>query len=238
MAQQQTMNLDTFRYAMDDIAQWDRWVPSMKRGRTGVEFTLLKLLGLAENKIFVPEIGIVEIKVARSVGGTWYNPYVPTQIQLLELQNVEWQMDPKEAIEKYGLPDRRGRYGILSHLIYFEQGITGIWLDIKDGAVMLRHYGTVIAKWYVSDIYEQFKSRRRALIYVMASTQMGGNLEWFRYDRADLGFDASIDSISREIEYRHVEFRLRLRTRKTRRDAFFGINSEHALDIFGYRHAI
>jgi DNA modification methylase len=80
------------------------WVPSQRRGPTGIGHTFEHLLGLTENNIALPDLGKIEIKAHR-IGAT-------SLITLFTFNRNAWRISPLLAVKKYGTPDSRGRLGL------------------------------------------------------------------------------------------------------------------------------
>lgn len=155
------------------------WLPSQRRGPTGVGYTLEKLLGIRENNIATPDLGRIELKAHRS------NTSSP--ITLFTFNRKAWKMKPLEAIHKYGTPDENGRYGIYFTLSYTSRSSTGLLLHIDDTSISLQHIsGELLAVWQLETLASRFMQKIPALILVNAQSEMRGDKEWFRYCRARL----------------------------------------------------
>lgn len=183
------------------------WVPSRRKGPTGVGHTLEQLLGLSENNIASPDLGEIELK-ARRLGGS-------SMVTLFTFNRKVWKMPPLAAIRQYGTFDKDGRQGI-----YFTMSQTpnssGLFLDIEEEAISVRHIdGTLIATWRLADLAERFMKKLPALLLVSASSEMRGETEWFRYERAQLLAGTSLEIIRSQLRIGHIRVDLRLHDKGT-----------------------
>jgi len=83
------MTINQFRLRFDKIRQMG-WVPSKRRGPTGVGHTLEQLLGLKENNVALPDLGKVELKAHRVNS--------PSMITLFTFNRRAWKMNQLDAI--------------------------------------------------------------------------------------------------------------------------------------------
>jgi len=162
------------------------WVKSERKGPTGIGHTLEKLIGLSENNLAYPDLGKIELKAHRINSSS--------MITLFTFNRKVWKMKPLDAIRKYGTPDRNGRLGL-----YFTMSCTpnsaGLFLFIEDKAISVRHIsGELIAEWYFDALERRFLEKVPGLILVSAFSEMRGDDEWFKFERAQLltGTSASI----------------------------------------------
>ncbi len=167
------------------------YVPSARRGPTGIGQTLEQLLELKENNIAVPDWGTIELK-AHQVGSD-------SMITLFTFNRKVWRMKPLEAIRAHGTPDATGRIGM-----YYTMSRTpnsqGLFLHIEPEMISGHHIsGTIVAEWHLETLAQRFMQKIPAMIWVSAFSEMRGNVEWFHYDRARLLTGTSIDIIKSEI---------------------------------------
>lgn len=84
------------------------FIPSTRKGPTGIGHTLETYLGMTENNI--PDIRGVELKAHRT--------NVKSLITLFTFNKKVWKISPLEAVRKYGSEDKTGRLGL-----YYIQGV-------------------------------------------------------------------------------------------------------------------
>jgi hypothetical protein len=168
------VDLETFRKAFAELRA-KGWIESVRRGDTGVGYTLERYLGLTESNIAVPDLGEVELKAHR-VGSN-------SLITLFTFNRKVWQIRPIEAVRRYGAPDRdpakAGRLGL-----YFTLSRTpnssGLFLHVEEEFVALRHIsGEEIAVWQLEALAARFKQKFPAMILVSAHSEMRGDKEYF-----------------------------------------------------------
>jgi hypothetical protein len=107
-----------------DVIKSQGWLPSKRRGPTGIGQTLEQLLGLSENNIALPDLHKVELKAHR-IGSS------SSMITLFTFNRKAWKMKPLEAIRKYGTPDINGRMGLYFTMSPKPTG-TGLFLHTEN----------------------------------------------------------------------------------------------------------
>jgi len=200
------MNLEEFKATFPHIRAM-AWQRSMRRGPTGVGHTLEQLLGLTENNIAVPDLGNVELKAHRVNS--------PSMITLFTFNRKAWKVKPLEAVRRFGTKDANGRIGM-----YFTMSrtpnSTGLFLEIGIETVAVRHIeGTLIAQWSLEAIASRFMKKIPGLVFVTAVSEMRGNEEWFRYDRAQLLTGTSGEILRQQLDSGNVLLDLRLHDKIT-----------------------
>jgi len=186
------------------------WVKSKRKGTTGIGQTLEQLLGIEENNIALPDLGTVELKAHR-VGSS-------SMITLFTFNRKAWKMDPLAAIKKYGIRDDNGRLGM-----YFTMARTpnsmGLFLNVDEITISVRHVsGEVIAEWQLETLAKRFMQKMPVLVLVSAFSEMRGDMEWFKYDRAQLLMGTSSDIIRNQFLSGNVLFDIRMDRRPTKNE--------------------
>ncbi len=202
-----TMTLEEFKEAFARLRE-EGWVPSARRGPTGIGHTLEQYLGLEENNITMPDLGNIELKAHR-IGSS-------SMITLFTFNRKAWRMKPLDAVRKYGTPDQNGRLGL-----YFTMSRTpnsmGLFLYVEAEAVSVRHVsGEVIAEWQLEALAQRFMRKIPALILVSAFSEIRGDTEWFKYERAQLLTGTSPTILRTQILAGNVLVDLRLHDAQTR----------------------
>lgn len=154
------------------------YVKSLRKGPTGIGYTLETLLKIGENNISSPDLGEIELKAQREkhTGMT----------TLFTFNNKAWRMNPLEAIKKYGSLDRNGRLGM-----YYTMGMkpnsAGLFLSVDDTSISIRHIdGKIIAVWELAEIEKRFDAKVKNVLLVKAKTEERDGVEYFLFDRARL----------------------------------------------------
>ncbi len=179
------------------------YVKSMRKGPTGIGYTLETLFKIHENNISLPDFGKIELKAQRErhAGMT----------TLFTFNNKAWKIPPLEAIKKYGSKDKYGRIGI-----YYTMGMkpnsAGLFLYVDDVSISVRSIdGTIIAVWQLAKIKKRFEDKVRNVLLVEAKSEERDGIEYFKYDRARLlsgGTSQSILKNQFENEQLLVDLRL------------------------------
>lgn len=195
------MTLDEFQTLFAQVRQ-KGWVPSERKGPTGIGHTLERLLGLTENNIASPDLGEIELK-ARRLNST-------SMVTLFTFNRKVWRMKPLDAIRTYGTPDKDGRLGL-----YFTMSTTpngsGLFLHLETETISVRHIdGTLIAEWQLEQLADRFMQKVPSLLLVSASSEMRGDREWFRYERAQLLAGTSAEILRSQIAAGKIKVDLRL----------------------------
>ncbi len=200
------ISIDEFKKRFDEIKN-QGWLPTKRRGPTGVGQTLEQLLGLAENNIALPDLEEVELKAHR-IGSS-------SMITLFTFNRKAWKMKPLEAIRKYGTTDINGRMGL-----YFTMSpkptSTGLFLYTESETISVRHIsGEIIAEWLLESLAQQFIKKMPGLVLVSALSEMRGGIEWFNFTRAQLLTETSPEIIREQILAGNVLVDLRLHDKGT-----------------------
>ena len=88
------MNIDQLQEKLFEIKQ-EGYVVSLRRGNTGIGYTLETLLELEENNLKTPDLGTIEIKTQRKEA--------TNRVTMFTFNRGVWQLDQKGLIEKIRL---------------------------------------------------------------------------------------------------------------------------------------
>ncbi len=207
------MNLEELKNKLIKIKNMG-FVPSQRKGTTGVGYTLETLLDIPENNfvkgdlLSVDGVGDIEVKSHRSTSNSL--------ITLFTFNKDAWIMKPLDAIRKYGTQDKKGRLGM-----YFTLSVkpnnSGIFLYISEQYCSVRSIdGTEIAKWFFNDLENQFEKKIHNLLLVTANIEKRNKQEFFHFVRAQLMTGTSSEKLKQEIQNETIKVDLRLHDAKTR----------------------
>ena len=150
------------------------YVASLRKGNTGIGYTLETLLGVEENNLQLPDLGAIELKAQRS--GT------ASRITLFTFNRGAWKISQAEVIEKYGYWDTNGRLSLYS-TTNSRPNSQGLYTKIEDEHVRLYHVdGTLIAQWFGEGLAGTFGEKMPALVAVYADTRTNSDNKeefWF-----------------------------------------------------------
>lgn len=182
------------------------FVKSMRKGPTGIGFTLESLLEITENNIALPDLGFAELKATRL--------NTNNLITLFTFNRKAWIMEPLEAIKKYGSPDKdpskNGRLG-LYYTMSLKPNSVGLFLFVEDQSISVRHIsGETIVKWTLDDIKDQFMKKLPALVLVYADVEEKQGIEYFHYNRACLLSNITSYALINAFKEEHIVIDLRL----------------------------
>ncbi len=217
------MTLGEFKKALARIKR-EGWIPSKRKGSTGIGQTFEQLLGLRENNIALPDWGRVELKAHR-IGSS-------SMITLFTFNRKAWKMKPLDAVRKYGTPDENDRLGL-----YFTMSRTpnsmGLFLHIETDTISVRHIsGEIIAEWQLDTLADRFMQKLPRLILVSAFSEMRGDIEWFKFDRARLLTGTSPEIIRNQLLEGNVILDIRLEQRVSSQDVRFLVNNDKLCELF------
>lgn len=201
------MKLEKFKQKFQNLKE-QGFVKSLRKGPTGVGFTFETLLGLKENNLTLPDIDDIEIKAHRDNS--------KSMITLFTFNNKAWQINPLDAIRKYGSQDDNGRLGM-----YYTMSLTpnsaGLFLSVNDTEISVQHTsGEVVAIWQLSELATRFIEKIPALLFVSAHTEEKNGNEYFHYYRAQLMRETSAELLSELFKTGNLLVDLRLHDQGTR----------------------
>lgn len=184
------------------------FVKSLRKGPTGVGFTFETLLQLKENNLALPDIANIEIKAHRDRS--------KSMITLFTFNRKAWQINPLDAIKKYGSYDDNGRLGL-----YYTMSLTPnsakLFLMVNDIEISVQHTsGEVIATWQLSALMQRFTQKIPALLFISAHTEERDGIEYFHFYRAQLMRETSVELLSELFKTGNLLVDLRLHDKGTR----------------------
>ncbi|MBI4656426.1 MAG: hypothetical protein HY746_06755 [Elusimicrobia bacterium] len=200
------MNLQKFKERLSSLKK-KGYVPSTRKGPTGVGHTLETHLGLKENNVALPDLIEAEIKAHRSDSNN--------MITLFTFNRKVWQLPPLEAVKKYGSLDKNGRKG-LYYTMSLKPNSAGLFLHITNQDISVRHIsGTIIATWSLEKLAETFIRKMPALVLVSAFVEERGGKEWFHFYRAQLLRGTSPALLADQFKAENILVDLRLHDKGT-----------------------
>lgn len=159
------------------------FIPSPRKGSTGVGHCFEQELGARESNIPIPDVGgRVELK------GTRKN--ASSLITLFTFNRAVWLIKQKELINKYGYRDDDGRqalYSTVSNKTPNAQGLH-IKLDEKKNLVILKHKDsdTHLAEWSTYVLAGKFMTKMDRIILGFADSREIDGKEHFHFTEAVL----------------------------------------------------
>jgi hypothetical protein len=183
------------------------FVPSLRKGATGIGYTLETLLGISENNSATPDIEGAELKAHRSNS--------TNMITLFTFNSKAWKMKPLEAVKTYGSLDRDGRQG-LYYTMSLKPNSAGLFLSVEKNKLSVRHIsGKIVVAWEMENIARRFIQKIPALIFVSAFTELRDNIEYFHFYRAQIMKDTTADLLENQFKQENIVVDLRLHDKGT-----------------------
>jgi hypothetical protein len=183
------------------------YVPTMRKGPTGIGYTLETLLGILENNIANPDIEGSELKAHRINANNL--------ITLFTFNNKVWKMPPLEAVKKYGSLDKNGRKG-LYYTMSLKPNSAGLFLDVQKTEISVRHIsGEIIATWQLKVLADRFIQKLPSLIFVSAFNEERDDVEYFHFYRAQFMKGTSSELLADQFKAENILVDLRLHDKGT-----------------------
>lgn len=159
------------------------YIPTLRRGPTGVGHTFEQVFGLDENNLQLPDVGgRIEIKTTRRNAGSL--------ITLFTFNHAVWQFKQKDIIEQYGYFSEKDQRKALYCSIYpYQPHPSGfeVVVDRHANILKLRHSGVDIAVWSIYRLVGALLYKLGKVLYVIADTRIGERgREEFHFNEAYL----------------------------------------------------
>jgi hypothetical protein len=159
------------------------YIPTQRKGPTGIGHLLESEIGLKETNIAIPDIGgRVELKATRRNANSL--------ITLFTFNKGVWKIKQKEIVEKYGYKDDNGRqalYNIVNnkapntHGFFFESDPTKHIIILKNISE-----ASNIAEWSTYVIAGKFMTKLDRLVLIFADNKIEEDRELFYFNEAYL----------------------------------------------------
>ena len=183
------------------------FVASLRKGPTGIGYTLETLLGINENNEDISDIEGAELKAHRHNSNNL--------ITLFTFNNKAWKMPPLEAVKTYGSLDRSGRQG-LYYTMSLKPNSAGLFLYVDKTEISVRHIsGKIVVAWPLEILVAQFVKKMPSLIFVTAFTELRDDKEYFHFHRAQLMKDTTPELLENQFLSETILVDLRLHDKGT-----------------------
>lgn len=201
------MTIEEFKRKFDVLKE-KGFIPSLRKGPTGIGYTLEEELGIEENNFALPDIKGVELKSHRTG--------ISSLITLFTFNKKVWQIPPLDAVKKYGSKDKNSRLGL-----YYTMGLkpnsAGLFLHVNKKEISVRHIsGEIVTIWQTEDLAQRFLEKIPALMFVSAFVEERDGVEYFHFYRAQLMKDTSPELLSDQFKAENILVDLRLHDKGTR----------------------
>mgnify|MGYP005853960303 FL=1 len=200
------MTIEEFKEKFKEI-KGKGYIPTTRKGPTGIGHTLETHLGISENNEAHPDIEGAELKAHRTKGNSL--------ITLFTFNNKVWKMPPLDAVKKYGSLDKDGRQG-LYYTMSLKPNSAGLFLDVQQSEISVRHIsGQIVATWQLQTLADRFMQKMPALLFVSAFTEERDGLEYFHFYRAQLMKGTSPELLANQFREENILVDLRLHDKGT-----------------------
>ena len=153
------------------------FVPSKRRGATGVGHTLEQELELTENNFVVPDLGEVELKATRSGN--------KNLITLFTVDRNAWKVPQKKLIRDHGIDVHEDERTNLYVTLRCGRRLRGLITEATSDRLLLRDSDDqIVASWPFDLLLVQFHRKIRHLILVSAESRTMNQREHFHYKKA------------------------------------------------------
>ena len=143
------------------------YVASLRKGNTGIGYTLESLLGIGENNLKLPDLGDVELKSQRNG--------VSNRVTMFTFNRGAWKLKQRQLIETYGYVDTEGRPSLYC-TVSIRPNHQSLFLKIKHNDIRLYQLDkTLLAEWHGEHLVSAFKKKMPALVMVYADTRVGSS---------------------------------------------------------------
>lgn len=181
------MDIKTFIKKLEEIKA-KGYIRTLRRGDTGVGHTLEQELGLTENNISLPDLGVAELKAARRNTSSMLTLFTKEPLSdkgrkrdRYLLETFAYDSDKEDRIKEL--------YTTISALDYNAQGFK---LEVTNKEIRLIHKDIPLDVYWTAELLQKtFEDKLPALVYVYADHIGEDADEHFHYTEARLlkGFD-------------------------------------------------
>ena len=192
------MDIPELKEKLSDINRMG-YIVSLRKGNTGIGYTLETLLGVVENNLRSPDLGTIEPKET-SLGVAEDN------VRYSDLRNIElksrrikstslltmftfndsiWKIEQEELIRQYGYY-RNGRWALYT-TAKNKPNNRGFYVKVEQDTVRLYHEdGLCAIEWQLEPLINDLKNKFSNVLLVEAESRKSGENEEFWYKEAHL----------------------------------------------------
>lgn len=205
------------------------YIPTVRKGNTGVGMTLEAELGIAENNWGSADWkGRIEIKAQREETSSKITLFTKSPKRMVGLK---WA----EIVQRYGYQDQNGRWAIY-RTFTTQREVEGWQLWTNNNRLILSYGQTDIGEWSLDDLFDNLSNKLRGTAFVFARTKIIDGREHFHYHRYVIGEWIRKDRFIQMLENGEivVDFRMHLREDGSCRDhgTAFRIESRKIPNLF------
>ena len=199
------------------------YVPSHRKGPTGIGKTLEDLLEITENNIAGPDFAIYELKSARKETASMLTLFTKApqpgnaNRKLLEVYGYQQRKVPAdykqvslngEEVENQNIPLKEKE--LHTTIDAAKPNSLNLKLEVKEGRVWIDNEKNVEAYWEYAVLREAFEKKYHRLIYVLADYKKEKRQEYFWYNEAFLLHGFSFERFSELIKEGKMKVDIRI----------------------------
>ena len=192
------MDITPLKEKLSDINRMG-YVVSLRKGNTGIGYTLETLLGVVENNLRSPDLGNIELK--ETLLGVAENNLRYSDLGNIELKSRRikstslltmftfndsiWKIEQEELIKQYGYY-KDGRWALYT-TAKNKPNNRGFYVKVEQDTVRLYHIdGLCAIEWQLDPLIEDLKKKLSNVLLVEAESRKSGGQEEFWYKDAYL----------------------------------------------------
>tara|TARA_R100000808_G_C2128727_1_gene138382 strand:- start:321 stop:1049 length:729 start_codon:yes stop_codon:yes gene_type:complete len=173
------MNINECKLKLKDVSR-EGYVTSLRKGNTGIGYTLETLLGIEENNDSGADIdGSIELKAKRKFSRAKTTNFTQSPI---------WKRPIRSVVKEYGWPDKDNpeRINLYTSLKYRNKSPQGLFVDIEDDNLFIKgKSGEKLAELPLEVLRFRYRKKFPNLILVLADRKKEKNKpERFHYNEA------------------------------------------------------
>ena len=207
------------------IAQIKRtgYVPTHRKGDTGIGKTLEDLLGITENNIAGPDIATYELKAARKESVSMLTLFTKAPLpasankRLLEVFGYAQRKIPRDykqlsltgrEVDESNIPVEAKELHVTVDAL--KPNSLGLKLGVKEKKLFIENDRGVEAYWDNDTLKESFERKYHKLVYVLADHKVEGGKEHFWFNEALLLDGFSFERFSELVEEGKLKVDIRI----------------------------
>ena len=226
--------LAAFLPKFDELAA-KGFVPTLRKGSTGIGYTLETMLGIEENNSPEGDFMGMELKAWRD-DGTESERYEKMNLFLKEPKWVDG-LKSADRVTKYGYVDDNGRTALYSTVkIDTNSHKLGFTIDASDSKLWLTYEGEKIAWWSFEILAKRLKEKHSETVFVSAKVRGEKADEEFHYQEVLWCREPSVDEFLELLQEGDAMLELRMHLKESgsvrNHGSCFRLRKDRLKDLF------
>lgn len=215
------------------------FIPTSRKGSTGIGYLLESELGINETNIPIPDIGgRVEIKGTRRNSNSL--------ITLFTFNRGVWRFPQKDVINRYGYLDEERRQALKNIANNKAPNAQGFYLELDEqrNLIVLKNTSEKdnIAEWSVYTIAGKFMTKLDRLLLVLADSKIENGVEYFHYNEAYLMKEPTpekfLDAFNKSILMIDLRMHLKESGGVRNRGTAFRMSEKNLIDLYAKKQKL